>query len=85
MFNVTPLKAGKYFQKVQCFCFDEQILQAGQSVDMPVMFFVDPDLHKDRNMDDVTTITLSYSFFKADSEQFDSAVETFYSNEPLTD
>ncbi len=53
-FNVTPHKAGPYFAKVECFCFTEQTLKPGESVDMPVTFYVDPDLAKDRKLADVT-------------------------------
>ncbi len=62
-YNVTPLKAAKYFDKIACFCFTEQRLAAGETVDMAVSFFVDPAIEEDRNLDDVNTITLSYTFF----------------------
>jgi len=62
-FNVTPQKAGQYFDKIDCFCFTEQRLEAGDSADMAVSFFIDPAIMEDRNLDDVNTVTLSYTFF----------------------
>ena len=67
-FNVTPLKAGIYFTKVDCFCFEEQVLRPGESAELPVTFFIDPDIVNDRDMDDVMTITLSYTFFNQGEE-----------------
>ena len=78
LYNVVPTKVGKYFHKVQCFCFGEQLLEPRQRVAMPVMFYVSPDIADDPNMDDVKTITLSYTFFKAESEALDQALEAFY-------
>ncbi len=81
VYNVTPAKAGQYFHKTQCFCFDAQMLTPGQEMNMPVVFYVDPSMADDRNMDDVKTITLSYSFFAADSKELDQALEAFYNAE----
>lgn len=78
VYNVTPPKAGKYFHKMQCFCFGLQTLEAGQSVDMPVVFYVDPSMNADQNMNDVKEITLSYTFYEADSKELDTAMKAFY-------
>ncbi len=78
VYNVTPLKAGKYFTKIQCFCFDSQVLQPSEKVNMPVLFYVDPKIDEDELMDDVTTITLSYSFFRSESEELEKAMEELY-------
>jgi cytochrome c oxidase assembly protein subunit 11 len=62
-YSVTPGQTAPYFSKIQCFCFEEQRLAAGETVDMPVFFYLDPDLLKDVNMRGVETVTLNYTFF----------------------
>lgn len=64
-FNVEPASAGKYFHKIQCFCFTEQTLKPGQAVNMPVLYYIDPAILEDEAMDGVEQITLSYTFHRA--------------------
>ena len=68
-FNVAPDNAARYFTKIQCFCFTEQRLEAGESVDMPVSFFVAPGILSDRGNDNLTEITLSYTFYPATNQK----------------
>lgn len=65
LYNVTPDKAAKYFHKTACFCFNEQTLKAGQQMDFPLTFWVDPKIATDPNTADVRDITLSYTFYRA--------------------
>nr|MBF0684025.1 cytochrome c oxidase assembly protein [Pseudomonas sp.] len=68
IFNVSPDRAGVYFNKIECFCFTEQTLQPGETVEMPIVFFVDPDLDDNHELATVNEITLSYTFYASDNE-----------------
>ncbi|WP_299679740.1 cytochrome c oxidase assembly protein [uncultured Roseobacter sp.] len=82
-YNVTPYQAGGFFNKIQCFCFEEQVLQPGERVQMPVTFYVDPEIVDDRDGKFIHTITLSYTFYEielpegyASLEQTDQSSDT---------
>jgi cytochrome c oxidase assembly protein subunit 11 len=68
-FNVQPGQAGAFFVKIQCFCFNEQMLQPGETMDFPVVFYVDSALAKDRTLEDLSSITLSYTYFTSKNGQ----------------
>jgi len=74
-YNVTPYAAGGFFNKIQCFCFEEQVLQPGERAQMPVTFFVDPEIVTDRDAKYVHTITLSYTFYEIDLPEGYAALE----------
>ncbi len=75
-FNVAPYQAGAFFNKIECFCFEEQILAPGETVQMPVTFFVDPEIVSDRDAQYVHTITLSYTFYEIDLPEGYAALDT---------
>ena len=64
-YNVIPFEAGQYFNKIQCFCFEEQRLNPNEEVDMPVFFYIDPEFVEDPFLENVDTIFLSYTFFES--------------------
>jgi cytochrome c oxidase assembly protein subunit 11 len=69
VFNVSPDTAGPYFSKIECFCFTEQTLKGGETVKMPVIFFVDPSIIEDKDAAKVDEITLSYTFYPVESAE----------------
>ena len=75
-YNVLPFEAAKYFNKVDCFCFTDQILKARQTIELPVQFHIDPAMAKDKGLDDIETITLSYTFFKSVKNNKQEPIET---------
>jgi cytochrome c oxidase assembly protein subunit 11 len=74
-YNVTPYEAGAFFSKIACFCFEEQILQPGETVLMPVTFYVDPAIVNDRDGQFVKQITLSYTFYETDLPEEQAALD----------
>ena len=74
-YNVTPYEAGGFFTKIDCFCFEQQVLQPGERVQMPVTFYVDPEIVTDRDAKYVHTITLSYTFHEIDLPEEHAALE----------
>lgn len=64
-YNVTPHVAGQYFAKIECFCFEDRLIEAGQEAQLPVVFFVDPEIVTDPDTADISTLTLSYTFFRS--------------------
>lgn len=67
-YNVSPPQVGSYFNKINCFCFTQQTLKAGETREMTVVFYIDPEIVKDRDQDDLNTITLSYTFYRQRDE-----------------
>jgi cytochrome c oxidase assembly protein subunit 11 len=80
-YNVTPYEAGGFFTKIDCFCFEQQVLQPGERVQMPVTFYVDPEIVTDRDAKYVHTITLSYTFHEIDLPEEQAALEQETNND----
>ena len=67
-YNVAPHKAGPYFTKLECFCFEERVFEPSETASLPVIFFIDPEMDKDDTLDDVTDITLSYTYYGVEQD-----------------
>jgi cytochrome c oxidase assembly protein subunit 11 len=83
-YNVTPHKVGPYFQKLECFCFQDRTLQPGEEMELPVIFYIDPALATDKGVKEVVEVTLSYTFFRADSPELAQAQAGPLENEAAT-
>ena len=81
-YNVSPDKAGLYFHKIQCFCFNQQTLKPHQAVDMPVTFYVDPDIVKDADLAGADTIILSYNFFRSSNPLDETPAMPYQGSKP---
>lgn len=74
-YNVTPHVAGQYFAKLECFCFTDRVIAPGAEADLPVVFFVDPEIVSDPDTAEITTLTLSYTFFRSTSPEAQALLE----------
>ena len=83
-YNIAPYEAGGFFYKIQCFCFEEQVLQPGERVEMPVTFYVDPEIVDDRDAKFVHSITLSYTFHEIDLPESDATTAALVSGDDET-
>ena len=81
-YNVSPQAAGKYFHKVQCFCFEEQRLLGGEELDLPVFFYIDPEFANDPQMAGVDSLTLSYTFFQVQEDEVEEALRAALAQSP---
>jgi cytochrome c oxidase assembly protein subunit 11 len=75
-YNVTPHVAGQYFAKLECFCFTDRVIAPGEEADLPVVFFVDPEIVSDPDTREIDTLTLSYTFFRSTSPEAQALLET---------
>jgi cytochrome c oxidase assembly protein subunit 11 len=74
-YNVTPHVAGQYFAKLECFCFTDRVIAPGAEADLPVVFFVDPEIVSDPDTAEIDTLTLSYTFFRSTSPEAQALLE----------